>query len=135
MEVINETHLNTMEAEVDTPRVDIFSSISHHILQLIGHALVVLNHHQSEEISKVGVGCNFPSVYHHNPEDHHHHNHRDQSSPSYHHHHHLHLDKHIREPLDMLVVVLHLPVGELAGSAEANHQGGRYCATSQTSLL
>ena len=30
-----------MEAEVDTPRVDIFSSISHHILQLTGHALVV----------------------------------------------------------------------------------------------
>ena len=41
MEVINETHLNTMEAEVDTPRVDIFSSISHHVLQLTGHALVV----------------------------------------------------------------------------------------------
>ena len=41
MEVINETHLNTMEAEVDTPRVDIFSSISYHILQLTGHSLVV----------------------------------------------------------------------------------------------
>ena len=115
-----------MEAEVDTPRVDIFSSIFYHILQLTGHALVVLNHHQSEEIFKLGNGCNFPTVNHHNPDDHHHYDH---------HHRHLHLDKHIREPLDMLVVVLHLPVGKLAGSTEANHQWGRHCATSQTSFL
>ena len=30
------------EVEVDTPRVDIFSSISHHILQLTGHTLGML---------------------------------------------------------------------------------------------
>ena len=121
-----------METEVDTPRVDIFSSISHHILQLTGHALVVY-HHQSEEIFKLGGGIHLyiPTILTITIIiiiiiSHHHH---------YHHHHHLHLDKHIREPLDMLVVVLHLPVRELAGGTEANHQGGRHCATSQTSLL
>ena len=58
-----QSHLHTVETEIDTPWVNILSPISHHILQLTGQALVKDAHNRIPSITGIKMGILFSSTF------------------------------------------------------------------------